>query len=227
MQNGQENILTKSKNDENKNPVNKRNTNPQINNSENLREKENIIGKDGSNYLKINKLNILKELFNTFEIFNKSEYENMNSKNINNSVEERWIFRKEFNKNNNFENKELNNNEDKSDLNLNRFNRLNSIINSVGCRNEKDKFEYSDKHNIYKKSLLNANYNLNNNLNLNRQDSNSPKNFNKKATNGSKNINNDTVIDMKNRKILNEMNTITLSKIDQNETLKDYNNRGN
>jgi len=138
------------------------------------RDKDNSNNnKENSNYLKINKLNILKELFNTFEVFNKSDYENMNSKNANNSDEnDGWIFQRDLKKQDFYKDKQQQiknsdkeafninrnnvNNESKSELNLNRFNRFNSNLNSVGIRNEREKMEYSDKHNVVKKSTLNA-----------------------------------------------------------------------
>jgi hypothetical protein len=206
---------------------------------DNIKEKDNINGKENSNYLKINKLNILKELFNTFEIFNKSDYERNN-----NSDNDGWIFKREINNNNNDNNiniinnfnpydkiKEANKdkeiNESKSEFNLRKFNRLNFNLNSVGGKNEK--FEFSDKHNINKKStmigLLNpANLCSHNNLN-----SFSPRvtGLIKKQTNGSKNnINNDTILDAKRKKIQNEMNTILLTRYDQNETIKYDNYNG-
>ena len=183
MQNGSENIV-KNHNNENEN---KRNSENEI-----QKDKEN--NKDSTNYLKINKLNILKELFNTFEIFNKSEYENANSKNLNNSENDGWIFKKETNENKNHD--------DKLPSNLNRFDRFNSNLNTV-----KDE------------QLKNENFGENNNKKTGKF------RLKKKTTNGS-NMN-DTVVDLKNKKnINNEFNTITFSRIENNESIKDEINRG-
>lgn len=261
MQNGQENILcgnpykTQKEQSGTQNPSNyagenasRRGFNNQ--NIENQREKDKFNNnKENSNYLKINKLNILKELFNTFEIFNKSDYEIANSKNNANKSDENdgWIFQREIKKQTlykenqlmknsdkeiiNIYNINIPNNESKSELNLNRFNRFNSNLNSVGVRNEREKFEFSDKHNVAKKSIINAVYNSNygrEQLAAGGSNSHRQLDLNKKASNGSQgycnDINNDTIVDMKNRRIGNEMNTITLSRIDHNETIKDANN---
>jgi len=215
-------------------------------------EKENLNNnKENSNYMKINKFNILKELFNTFEVFNKSEYENLNSKNVDNSENDAWNFQRDFNRetlykanqnlkdfdkqgiNNNNYNQNCLNNESKSELNLNRFNRFNSNLNSVGVRNEREKFEFSDKHNFAKKSNINVGFNPNYAGGQPAAKSNSPKqlNLDNKGINGSKgfynNINNDTIVDLKFKRIGDDMNTITLSRIEQNETIKNAENNGN
>lgn len=107
---------------------------------ETLKEKEEI-----NHYFKINNVNILKELFNSFEIFDRSEYKDQNTKNIEHSENDGWEFQKGltrkrfFNKIIKGSNKInqinfLNINEKKLELN---FNGLNSNLNSIEIKNEK------------------------------------------------------------------------------------------
>lgn len=220
--------------------INKKNN--QISDNNDIIKGKEKNGKENSNFMKINKMNILKELFNTFEVFNKSEIENKhNSKNIDNSEMDGWIFRRELNDKNNPNTDEI------SAFNFNRFNRNNSNLNN---KNEKD-FMNNNYNNIYGSNkndysfIKKSNNYFNNNPtntralddkfnnvnkvtnynNYNNNLDNSRTLLKRYPTNGS--VKNETIIDMKNRRHGYEMNTIQLSRFeDNNEFIKEENNHG-
>lgn len=188
---------------------------------ENSKEKKEL-----NNYFKINNDKILMELFNTIEIFDKSENKDQNSKKVENSENDGWEFQKDLTRKNFFiqkykesnklkEIKFLNTNEKKSELNLNR---LNSNLNSHEFKNEKEKLEFSNKNINYKISIANANLNdekfsINNLLNFKiAKDDKYEKNIKKIYGNKKKCSN--------NSRSENIERTITLNELNKNEKLK-------